>query len=136
MRRILFVISLMAVFGGAGFAQNPKLDHKLNQLLSSKNPNGKIRVIIQRTAPVSAADNQDIQKRGGKVLKTFGLLKAHVIEIAAPALKAISNLPDVTNISIDEVTVSHMATTEPSIVSGAQMATQRYGVTGAGIGVA
>lgn len=135
MRRILLTIILLTVFAGGAFAENPKYDKKLNDEVKN-HPNDKIRVIIQRTSPISAADNDDVNKKGGKVIKSFKLIHAHVVEVHAKDLDKLSDRPNVKVISIDAPARANVATTEPSIVTGAALATQTYGVTGAGIGVA
>jgi serine protease AprX len=135
MKRIFLIISLLAVFAGGAFAQNSKYDKKVNDEVKN-HPNDKIRVIIQRTHPIQSADNDDVANQGGKVIRTFKLINAQVVEVQAKNVDKIAKRPNVKNISIDAPTNATVATTEPSIVTGAALATQTYGVTGAGIGVA
>ncbi|HLH29951.1 MAG TPA: S8 family peptidase, partial [Terriglobia bacterium] len=150
MKRITLVISFLALLMGSAFGQgksgstpstptpsgqNQKLDKKLNDKAKNQ-PNEKVRVIIQRTGPVTTADNDDVKKQGGKIIRNFHLINAHVVEVPAKVADMLTSRPNVKNISIDEPAKATVATTEPSIVTGADIATQTYGVTGNGIGVA
>jgi serine protease AprX len=135
MRRIALVISALALFCCSAFGKNPKLDQKLNDIING-HKNEKVRVIIQRRLPISQADNDEITRNGGKVFRTFNFLHAQAVELPVAVLEKFSTHPNVLDISIDERLLNSVATTEASIVSGAAQATQTYGVTGAGIGVA
>jgi hypothetical protein len=71
MKRIPFVLSVLAVFAGTALAQNQngqsqgqhgpdsKLDGKLNNKVSKGNPAEKVRVIIQRATPAMTADKDE-----------------------------------------------------------------------------
>src|SRR5207245_456072 len=134
MKRILFVLSFLALFASSVFGQNSKLDKKLNDKVNKGKGTEKVRVIIQRFTPASAADKDDIKNNGGKVLREFKLLKAHGVKLPVSELTKLASNPSFNHISLDERVKGHAG--EPYTVSGAALANQTYGVTGNGIGVA
>ncbi|PYS46449.1 MAG: hypothetical protein DMG13_29925 [Acidobacteria bacterium] len=133
MKRIMFWLSFTATFTGAVFGQSSKLDSRLREKV--RNPGAeKIAVIIQRTVPGTPADDAEVVRAGGKILRTFTTLKAQLAEVPVSQLEKLAAKPTVKRISIDEDVVNQAG--EPGIVSGAALATQTYGVTGRGIGIA
>src|SRR6266851_3085426 len=98
MKRILFVLSFLALFASSVFGQNSKLDKKLNDKVNKGKGSEKVRVIIQRFTPASAADKDDIKNNGGKILREFKLLKAHSVELPVSALTKMAGKPGVKHI--------------------------------------
>src|SRR5207245_439725 len=134
MKRILFVLSFLALFASSVFGQNPKLDKKLNDKVNKGKGSEKVRVIIQRRTPASASEKSDITNGGGKIRREFKRLRGQVADIPVSLLTKLASNPSILHISIDEPVKAHAG--EPYAVSGAALANQTYGVTGNGIGVA
>ena len=135
MKRRLFLISFCLLFASSLFgADNRKLDNKIKERITKGRKTEKVRVIVQRFTPASKADFDDVRGKGGKVGRELKRLRAYVAEMTLDQIEKMSDNPNVKNISLDEPVRAHAG--EFNVASGAALATQTYGVTGAGIGVA
>jgi serine protease AprX len=133
MKRRLFLLSFCLLFASSLFGQSVKLDDKIKDKINKGKKTEKIRVIIQHRVPATATDKNDIKAKG-KIKRELPSIRAIVAEMTVDQVQKASTKPNVTRISIDEPVRAHAA--EPGVVSGATLAAQTYGVTGAGIGIA
>ncbi|HYR87099.1 MAG TPA: S8 family peptidase [Terriglobia bacterium] len=122
----------------SGTRDNPKIDNHLNHWVQWDKDNGykdeKIRVIIQHISPSNANDDDDVVKKGGTTTHKYSNLKMRAVEVTADKVEKLADSKNVKYVSLDERV--HSFSGEPRVASGAALATQTYGVTGAGIGVA
>ena len=122
----------------SGKRDHPKLDNHLYNWVHWDQTYGdkkeKIRVIVQHVTPSTTSDDADIAKKGGKTTHQYGKLKMSVVEVPADAVEKLADSKNVKYVSLDEPVQGFWG--EPRVASGAALATQTYGVTGAGIGVA
>src|SRR5262249_13424867 len=92
---------------------------------------GSSRVIVQfRGAP----DVRAITGRGGLAGPRLDQSRAHVAEISNRSLSALAEDPRVASVSVDRPTFSTMERTGAG--TGAAVAREEFGLTGAGVGVA
>src|SRR5260370_30556136 len=100
MKRILFVLSFLALFASSVFGQNPKLDKKLNDKVTKGNGTDKVRVIIQRRTPASLSEKGDITNNGGKIRREFKRLKGQVADVPVSLLPKLASNPSILHISV------------------------------------
>lgn len=124
-------IALVLWTPGRAAAQVP--DGKLDEVVRARAalPGGRSRVIIEYAGP---ADVRVITERRGRVAKRLKGARADVAEIDNTALADLGSDPRVARISMDRPVHATMART--TAATGASVAQQTYGVTGAGVGVA
>src|SRR5437870_5562556 len=135
MKRMLFLLSFLVLFASSAFAENSKLDKDLNDRVKHSKSTDKVRVIVQLVTPATAADKAGFAKFG-KSVRNFDLFKAYVLELPVSLVNELAKFPKIIHISVDAPVKAHVVGGEPNVVSGAALATQTYGVTGQGIGVA
>src|SRR5437868_4133852 len=106
MRRILLALAVAMFLAGSLFAQNSKLDQVLNdkvQGYKTKSDKGKekIRVIVKTIPSLSQAGEAESKRLGGKEIKKFSILSAHVTELPVAALEQLAKNPAIHSISFD-----------------------------------
>ena len=143
MKRILLIVSFLAMFAGAAWAEkpsaaaNPKLDKALADLVATSKPGTKVKVIIQLVNSPSAGDLATITRGGGQINRKFKTIRSVAVQIPIVQVSILATLPIVKHITLDHPLKTFDQTPgEPYAVTGAQLANQTYGVTGQGIGVA
>ncbi len=131
--------ALAALFGTASlcFGQH----RKLSTDFEGRDPETPVNVIIQYKHTPQQGHIDAVLRRGGRHLRTLGLLNGEVYSVAPKALADLANEPDVAYISPDRTVTglsnqwSQLAPDFKLQAVRADMA-QLNGFTGAGIGVA
>lgn len=130
---------LAALFGAASlcFGQH----RKLSTDFEGRDPEAPVNVIIQYKHPPQQSHIQAVLSRGGRHVRTLGVVNGEVYSVAPKALADLANDPDVAYISPDR-TVSGLSNQMSPLTPdfklqavGADIA-QMNGFNGAGIGVA
>ena len=127
---------------------HPKLDRKLNDR-ADLGGSGTSRAIVMWKAGYgnnkpggsrgdgNNGENQqdnDIKSLGGKLGRKLDLIGGQVVELSNSELRKLANNPAVLSISHDRKTGGEM--NRAAVVSGARAVQERYGLDGAGVGVA
>jgi serine protease AprX len=93
-----------------------------------------VDVIVQFTAPSSEAHLRKMGNFGGRLIHEFPSIHGAKYNVPAAALKALGDDPDIFYISPDREVTASLDYANPTV--GATLATQQYGLTGSGIGIA
>ncbi|MBA3887675.1 MAG: S8 family peptidase [Acidobacteria bacterium] len=136
MLRVGLATTLVCLLGSASpvlaaKGDHPRLDKQLNER-STKG--GKSQVIVTFHPGWEALGKAEMPKLGGKPGRPLPLLNAMVVELPHGLLKKLADHPAVARVDFDRPTFGQMSRAAVSV--GARAVRQRYGYTGAGVGVA
>ncbi|HEY3332848.1 MAG TPA: S8 family peptidase [Capsulimonadaceae bacterium] len=137
--KLFSALSLCAFFGiSAAISHSAplasKLDSKLAQIGWGSSATGPVSVIAKIDGELSSSVDDKVNAIGGDVYRHLPLINSLAIEISKTKLNKLASLPFVSHLSYDGRVVKCDAFTVSS--SEADVAATKYGVTGAGVGIA
>ena len=125
----------LAAFAGSPSATNaPKTDAQIGRRMAAKSAQGPCTVIVKLDGELSTARQQRLTALGADITRHLGFIHSVALTLPSRNLGKLAALPFVTHISYDGKIKKCDEFTVAS--SGAGVAYQSYGLTGAGVGVA
>jgi serine protease AprX len=135
MRCTTYLVSLILTTGGL-FAQSSKLSPEF----ANVDPASSVRVIVSYNHAPTNSDHQRFLNEGGTHHATFQSITGGNYTVPASSLAMLATDSGITHVSIDHPIAPKLdyitAATNLTSVAGSLSAAQKYGVTGAGIGIA
>jgi serine protease AprX len=147
MKRILTVITVGIMLAGSLYAENTKLDRNLEDKVRKYNSdkskgkdrgNETVRVILKTLPSLRSAAEFEAIRLGGKERRRFTILSGNVLDLPLSAIEQLLKHPGVHSISMDDLVEAKQnpMTSHVRATTGAKAATETYGATGMGVGIA